>query len=46
MTATKRWVYRIGDLANQSRHIQPGVTITRRGGNGLVNLPKRKRGKR
>lgn len=40
MTATKRWVYRIGDLANQSRHIQPGVTITRRGGNGINNLPR------
>lgn len=43
---TKRWVYRIGDLNNQSRHIQPGVTIVRRGGNGVLETPKRKRGKR
>jgi hypothetical protein len=43
---TKRWIFRIGDLTNNNRPVQPGVTITRRGGNGLVNLPKRKRGKR
>ncbi len=46
MSATKRWVYRIGDMTNHTRAIQPGVTITRRGGNGVLPVPPRKRGKR
>jgi hypothetical protein len=46
MSATKRWIFRIGDLTNNNRPIQPGTTITRRGGNGILPTPPKKRGKK
>ena len=46
MSATKRWIFQLPSLSNHNRPIQPGVTITRRGGNGILPTPPRKRGKK
>ncbi len=43
MSATKRWIFRIGDLTNHTRAIQPGVTIVKRSGNGVLPVPPIKR---
>ncbi len=43
--SSKRWIFQIDSLRNVTRPPQPGVTITRRSGNGVLPTPRRGRRK-
>jgi hypothetical protein len=42
----KRWVYQGNSLTNWQRPITPKLVVIKQIGNGLVNVPKRKKGKK
>lgn len=44
--SSKRWIFQGNSLRNWQRPVTPPFVILRRFGNGLLDLPRRRKGKK